>query len=140
MATGDDPVAASSTEVTDTPPAAATPAGEGSVQAAPGEPERIPLPPLPASPAVVPEGFLRRLRLLDGLLVHPVLVLAFLAASYRAANSDVFLHLAAGRFLAQNGFTWTDPFTFAAQGVWVNHSWLFDLGLYFLYTLTGADG
>jgi tetratricopeptide (TPR) repeat protein len=66
--------------------------------------------------------------------------LGFLLASTVARNSDLWLHLAAGRLLAQGQSPLaTAPFTSAAAGsVWINHSWLADLGLYLLYTLGGG--
>ncbi|MGL4555253.1 MAG: hypothetical protein ACRC33_29150, partial [Gemmataceae bacterium] len=102
--------------------------------------ERIPLPPIDAPPAPDPAAMLARLRPLDGLLVLALLAFAFLVASFKAANSDVFLHLATGRLLAQRAYPFgQDPFTFAAAG-WVNHAWLYSLGLFGAYNLTGPDG
>ncbi len=61
--------------------------------------------------------------------------LGFLLASTPARNSALWLHLASGRRLAQGGpVAGTDPFSWTAAEVpWVNHSWLADLGLYWLY-------
>ena len=45
------------------------------------------------------------------------------------------MHLATGRLIANGAFSFgADPFTFTAQGVWVNHNWLSDLVSYFLYS------
>jgi hypothetical protein len=71
-----------------------------------------------------------------------VLVLAFLAGSFQARNSDFWFHLATGRLLAEGRFTFgEDPFSYTTSGVyWACHSWLFDLGLYKLYRLFGGPG
>ena len=77
-----------------------------------------------------------------------LLVLTFLVSSFAAANSDVWLHLASGRLIAQGEWTvGVDPFTFASEAtatrpaiVWVQHSWLFSLLFYWLYNLVGGGG
>lgn len=126
MATADE-------HITSAPPA--DPAG---VTADPG---RIPLAPIPTTPAVVPEGHRGRVRFLDGLLVLLVLAFAFLCGSFRATNSDLYLNLATGRLIAQGGHTFgTDPFTFTAQGTWVNHSWLYGLVSYLIYSVGDWGG
>jgi hypothetical protein len=63
-----------------------------------------------------------------------------LLASTPARNSDLWLHLASGRLLAQGRFSWgTDPFASTTAGVfWVNHAWLSDVVLYELYELGGG--
>jgi tetratricopeptide (TPR) repeat protein len=66
--------------------------------------------------------------------------LAFLLASTPARNSDLWLHLASGRWLSAgrppNG---SEPFSSATEGVfWVNHTWLSDILLYWIYKL--GDG
>jgi hypothetical protein len=69
-----------------------------------------------------------------------VLVLAFLAASFPARNSDLWFHLATGRLLAQGEFRFgADPFAYTTEGVyWPCHTWLFDWALYELYELAGG--
>jgi tetratricopeptide (TPR) repeat protein len=140
MATGD-PVATGSEQVT-APPTA--PEAATGIQAPPeGAPDasRIPLPARPPEPAVVPESHLARVRFLDGVLVLLTLLFAFLCASFRASNTDLFLHLATGRLIAQGGYTiGHDPFTFTADGGWVNHSWLYDLVSYLIYNSAGEWG
>src|SRR5262245_11749808 len=100
----------------------------------------VPLPPQPSpvAPAATAPGGPGWRRLL-GLLV---LVLAFLAASFHARNSDLWFHLATGRLLARGEFSFgTDPFASTTQGVyWACHAWLFDLALYGLYGLVGGAG
>ncbi|MFO0876962.1 MAG: hypothetical protein U0840_06280 [Gemmataceae bacterium] len=98
---------------------------------------RIPLPPpveVPTQPASN-ESLLARLGWLDALLALLVVAFGFLCGSFRAANSDLFQHLAAGRTILKEGlFMARDPFSFAAEGTWVNHSWLYDVVSYLLYS------
>jgi tetratricopeptide (TPR) repeat protein len=70
------------------------------------------------------------------------MLLAFLAASFIAHNSDLWFHLASGRRLARREFAFgTDPFAYTtAQQYWANRSWLFDLVFYFLHGLLGGVG
>jgi len=76
----------------------------------------------------------------DFVLAVFAVVLAFLSASFVARNSDIYLHLAAGQRLLAGTYTpGSDPFSFAAADrTWVNHSLLFDLGTYLLYSGSGA--
>lgn len=102
--------------------------------------DRIALPPPPAAkaaaPPVDPAVLRRRARGLDAVLVGVLLLFAFFAASYRAATSDLFMHLATGRLIVQGAYSFgEDPFTFGSAGRWVNHSWLFDVLAYGLYRL-----
>jgi tetratricopeptide (TPR) repeat protein len=78
--------------------------------------------------------------LLATALAALVLVLAFLASSFAARNADLWLHLAAGRLLAQGRYTFgTDPFAYTTAGVyWANHAWLTDLMAYLIYTYVGG--
>src|SRR4051812_12543808 len=71
-----------------------------------------------------------------------VLAFAFLAASFPARNSDLWLHLATGRLLARGEYTFgADPFAYTTSGVyWANHAWLFDLCLYAGLRLLGGGG
>jgi hypothetical protein len=105
----------------------------------PPDPERIPLEPIPTPPAPeVPLTPPPGMALLDLLLVLGMVAFAFVVASFRAMNSDVYLHLAVGRLIAQGQYPFgEDPFTFGASG-WINHAWLYSLGLYLLHRL--ADG
>jgi hypothetical protein len=100
------------------------------------------LPPRPAIPPPSPEGFLRRARVLDAILVLLVLGFAFLVALFPIRNTDFLLHLATGRAIAQGEHQFgTDPFTYTSEGnYWVNHSWLFDLACYAINQMTGGGG
>lgn len=75
----------------------------------------------------------------DALAVALVLAVAGLAASFVARNSDLWLHLAAGRLVAQGDYRFgTDPFA-DAERYWANHAWLWDWGAYLAFaTLGGA--
>src|SRR5437879_9159883 len=95
--------------------------------------------------APTPPASLERL---DLLLLVLLLALTFLVASFAAANSDVWLHLASGKRIAQGAWTiGVDPFSFATEAnatrpavPWVEHSWLYSLLLYLLYNLVGGAG
>jgi hypothetical protein len=113
--------------------------------------ESVPAVPLPSSagvaegptqiltPLAAPEPAPRPTAL-DVLFALFVVVLAFLLASTPARNSDLWLHLAAGRSLVRGQATFgTDPFASTTTGVfWVNHSWLSDALLYAIHEL--GDG
>jgi tetratricopeptide (TPR) repeat protein len=101
----------------------------------------ITLPPAPR-PAMDTSSAPKVRRGVDRFLALLVVALAFLAASFVARNSDLWLHLATGRLLARGGYSFgVDPFAYTTEGVyWANHSWLFDLALYGLYSLAGGTG
>ena len=71
-----------------------------------------------------------------------VLVAAFLGTSFAARNSDLWLHVAAGQRLWNGTYSLgTDPFSYtAAERVWVNACWLFDLIFYAGYSLDSQGG
>jgi len=103
-----------------------------------------PPPPEPAPPAA-PAGLttLPHSNFLvgfDWVLALGVLTLAFLVASFAVRNSDFWMHLAAGRLLAEGSYQFgTDPFSYTdSDHTWVNHAWLFDWFLYQLFKL--GDG
>ncbi len=95
--------------------------------------------PAPAPPGPKPIQWPTWFPGIDAALVGLVLVLTFALGSFVARNSDVWLHLAAGKRLLAGQYTpGSDPFSFsAADRPWVNHSWLADAGSYLLY---GGDG
>lgn len=99
--------------------------------------ESAPIAPTPTTPAGR-----RRVARADRLLALLTVGFAFLASSFTARNSDLWLHLATGRLLAQGGYTFgVDPFAYTTTGVyWANHSWLFDLGLYQAYAWLSGTG
>lgn len=65
-------------------------------------------------------------------LVFLVLTVSVCVASFAARNSDLWLHLATGRLISSGDLPWGgEPFTFtASSNRWANHSWLFDLVVY----------
>jgi hypothetical protein len=129
MSTGESPLAASE-QVTDQKPATTEAAAPEAVQPE----ERIPLPPVPPRPRPSPDRLVRQLRVLEGIVAVLLVVFAFEVGAFRAVNSDVFLHLAAGRLASQGQIApAADPFCFAAERPWVNHSWLADLIAYQIY-------
>jgi hypothetical protein len=96
-------------------------------------PECVPLP-AQASPTAQPE----RSRI-DLLLASGVVLLAFLVASTPARNSDLWLHLATGRAIADGSYRFQgDPFSPEVNASWIAHSWLFDLVAYSLYNSLGG--
>jgi hypothetical protein len=78
----------------------------------------------------------------DILLFALVIAFAFLAASFVARNSDVWLHLATGRAIANGEYRFgAEPFAYTTTGqYWANHAWLFDWKLYLLFTWFGGAG
>lgn len=101
----------------------------------------IPLAPLPAAgERFDPALFAAELARLDRVLAAVVLVFAFFLGSFVARNTDLWMHLATGRLLAQGQLPFgVDPFAYTTEGVtWVNHAWLFDLVLYGLAALGGG--
>lgn len=87
----------------------------------------------PNAPAVWPRWFFP----LDAAMALLVLVCAGLATSFAARNSDLWLHMASGRLIANGEYQFgVDPFSYATDGrTWINHSWLFDLAVYQAYQL-----
>jgi hypothetical protein len=85
------------------------------------------------------ERFARLFRGFELAMVPIVLALGFLLASFAIRNSDFWMHLATGRYIAHgnwNVFFGQDPFSCATAGRhWVNTAWLFDLMLYAVYSL-----
>lgn len=78
----------------------------------------------------------------DSVLAVLVVVFGFLAASFTARNSDLWLHLATGRLLSDGQYSFDrDPFGYTtADAYWANHAWLSDLCLYRAYTAGGGSG
>lgn len=100
-------------------------------------------PPVPAKQSAARAArAARRARRVDAGLVGITVAFAFLAASFAATNSDLWLHLAAGRLIATGGYHFgVDPFAYTTEGVyWANHAWLSDLLLYGAYRAVGGAG
>src|SRR4051794_27083451 len=112
----------------------------------PAPPEPPPEPPQPAAPAaptgnvtLPASGFLVGF---DWLLALGVLALAFLMAPFAARNSDIWMHLAAGRLLANGQYQFgADRFSSVDPGrTWVSHAWLLDWLMYQVYRLGPGPG
>ena len=99
----------------------------------------IPLPP-PAVPTMTAtDQMLALIRRFDRLLGLVVLFLAFLLASFAVRNSDFWMHAATGRALVhEKRLTIPDPFSYTSTSAWINHSWLYDVILYVVYTNFGG--
>ena len=91
----------------------------------------IPAAPVAPQSATWPEWFAA----VDVVLALVGVVLAFLLGSFAARNSDLWLHLAGGRLIAEGQLNLgTDPFGFVAPDrPWVHTSWLTDLAAYLAY-------
>jgi hypothetical protein len=114
-------------------------AGATSATEESGEAPKAPRAPLINWPTTA-EEFAAELRRLDWVLLGVGIVLSFLAASFAIRNTDFWMHLATGRLLAGGNYHFgTDPFAYTTgDSYWVNHSWLFDIGLYGLTGLVGG--
>jgi tetratricopeptide (TPR) repeat protein len=111
------------------PPEPATPA-EG--------PQAAPEP--PSEPWLTPARVTAQSGLLDIAMAVMALVLAFFLGSFIARNTDTWMHLATGRILASGDYQLaSDPFAYTTEGrSWINHSWLYDLGVYHLVDALGG--
>lgn len=78
----------------------------------------------------------------DALAAGLVGLLASLLSLRSIANSDFWLHLAAGRHMATHGLTRLDPFSFATDGKaqWVQDTWLYDVLLHTVWRWLEAPG
>jgi tetratricopeptide (TPR) repeat protein len=76
------------------------------------------------------------------LLFLAVAVGAFVVSLGPISDGDIYWHVAAGREIVhQRALLRFDPFTLSAAGrPWVDVHWLFQLGVYALYTLSGFTG
>ncbi|GMT42374.1 MAG: hypothetical protein IEMM0002_0785 [bacterium] len=67
---------------------------------------------------------------------------AFALGLFHIVSNDVWWHLAAGRWMADNlAIPSADPFSYTTLGrKWVYHNWLFDLPLYLVEKFSGING
>ena len=86
-----------------------------------------------------PSNFLKGF---DWALALGVHVLAFVSVSFGIRNSDVWMHLATGRLISNGEYAFgVDPFSFTTTDrYWVNHTWLFDWGIYQVHRMAGGPG
>lgn len=77
----------------------------------------------------------------DRFLVLATVAFAFLTASFAAANSDLWMHLAAGRLIGEGKYSFgKDPFSYHNfDRYWTNHSWLFDFALFKVFETVGGS-
>lgn len=69
--------------------------------------------------------------------------LTFFSFGFRTiSNSSVWMHLASGRHIAQQGIPDQDPFSFTTnvERTWVNPHWLYDAALYRIWEASGPTG
>ncbi len=85
----------------------------------------------------------------DWLLLGLLVVLSFVIGASPAVNPDVWMQLATGRLIAHGDYLpgGAEPFSVATEArdghaavPWINHSWLFALGLYTAYSAFGPAG
>ena len=89
------------------------------------------------------EVFWKRLNYVFGLLAIGMLFgLIVLSANIEIKDLDLWLHIATGRFIVQNGYVpTTDVLSCSIAGQpWINHEWLFQVIVYKIYSLGGSDG
>ncbi len=96
-------------------------------------------------PTVTPAASATRvgvLRLLD--LPHLAFVVLFFGMLFRTGlnDPDYFWHLKAGEYIVSHmALPSGDPFSYTFQGKpWAVHEWLFEVGLYGVFTLLGPTG
>jgi tetratricopeptide (TPR) repeat protein len=89
-----------------------------------------------------PDRTKRTIRRLDLFFVGANLLLAFLLGSFVARNTDIWMHIAAGRTLLQGVYQFgVDPFSSTMNDVyWVNHAWLFDIAAFGAFQAFGGAG
>jgi hypothetical protein len=82
------------------------------------------------------------IRILDWLNVLVMLALAVFLASFAVRNSDFWLHLSAGRLIADGAYPFgVDPFSALDPApVWINHAWFYDLLIYLIERRAGGMG
>lgn len=76
------------------------------------------------------------------MVIAAVFCLIFVLAHRAIFDLDIWLHLKAGEYIAQNTTVpSTDIFSFTLQGKpWIDHSWLFQLLSYLIYDKWQAEG
>src|SRR5262249_7572784 len=112
------------------------------IQSAPAPETSISLPSRPKPAPVTPEQVAAWIRPLDVTLAGIVVALAFLVASFAARNSDLLMSMATGRALLNGTYKFgVDPFSYTTEGVfWVNHSWLYDVAVYLIFSAASGTG
>jgi len=89
------------------------------------------------------DNFWKILSYLCGLfLLAALFVVVFFTAHVELKDLDLWLHLAVGRFITQNGFVpTTDILTCSLAGQpWINHEWFFQIIIYNVFDTWGPNG
>jgi hypothetical protein len=74
-------------------------------------------------------------------ILWPLLAAGLVAwiVAFPLTNTDIWWHLASGRYILQAGLPATDPFSVSTRGApWVDIHWLFQLAAYALWSLGGV--
>jgi len=87
--------------------------------------------------------FYKKLSCIIGWMAIAVLFgLIIFSANIEIKDLDLWLHLAAGRFIVDHGaIPQMDVLSFVLSGTpWINHEWLFQVIVHWIYQAGGADG
>jgi hypothetical protein len=70
------------------------------------------------------------------LVLAAIAIFGAILFAYPIYDSDIFWHLATGRYIAsEGGIPHTDPFSWTAGGEkWTTHEWLFEMVAWFIYS------
>jgi len=81
------------------------------------------------------------LRITSGIIVALALAFPFVLALERISESDTFWHLKTGEWIVAHGaIPRADPFSATVNGKpWLDWEWLFQVGIYVVYTLGGFN-
>lgn len=94
----------------------------------------------------IPSLDVRRPLDVQGLLVLVFLAVMFVGSAVASAqpaniDTDIWWHLANGRYILAHGVPSVDIYSFTASGhVWVVHEWLAEVVMYMVYAATGVTG
>jgi len=90
------------------------------------------------------DAFWKRLSIIVGLfLLAAVFAVHIFVANMEIKDLDLWLHIGVGRYIVQHGFhiPSVDVLSCSIAGKpWINHEWLFQVLVYFIYQNWGADG
>ncbi len=86
--------------------------------------------------------YVRLESVLEKAVIIGLFCLAFLLVHKALFDLDIWLHLKAGEYIVQQrGVPHNDIFSFSLNGKpWLDHEWLFQVVVYFVYTHWQADG
>src|SRR4051794_9475751 len=88
------------------------------------------------------ENFWKRFNYILGLMSIGILFgLVVFSSNLEIKDLDLWLHLGMGRFIVQHGYVPTvDVLSCSIAGKpWINHEWLFQVIIYVIYSIGGAD-